>query len=56
MNKAKQENFDVLLERVINLKNNLFGLGNWNKSFLPTTIEDCLSYIKYCKTEYNVIG
>jgi hypothetical protein len=56
MKTQEQQKFDTLLKRVIELKNNLFGFGNWNKSFLPTTIDGCLSYIKYCKTEYNVIG
>ena len=48
MKTQEQQKYDTLLKRVIDLKNNLFGFGNWNKLFLPTTIDGCMSYIKYC--------
>lgn len=53
---TSDKDFSKLLERVISLKDSLFGVGNWKKSYLPKTSEDCLSYIKFCKKEYGVIG
>lgn len=54
--KTNDKDFDKLLKRVISLKDNLFGVGNWSKNLLPTDSEGCLSYIRYCETQYGMIG
>jgi len=54
--KTNNNDFSKLLERVISLKDNLYGVGNWNKKRLPTTSEECISYIRYCKKEFHIIG
>ena len=50
------KDFKRLLERVISLKDNLYGIGNWKKAYLPKNSEECLQYIKYCKKEFHIIG
>jgi hypothetical protein len=54
--KATEKEFQKNLQRVIDLKNNLFGVNNWKKSYLPKDNESCLAYIKYCKHEYGIIA
>lgn len=52
----KEIEFKKLLERVIVLKDNLFGEGNWSKTFLPKNTDGCKFYIKYCYDNYGIIG
>jgi hypothetical protein len=56
ISERKELEFKKLLDRVISLKDNLYGVGNWKKIYLPTNSEDCLSYIRYCKREFHIIG
>jgi hypothetical protein len=52
----KELEFKKLLERVISLKDNLYGIGNWKKIYLPKDADGCLSYIRFCKKEFHIIG
>ena len=54
--KKKQLEFERLLERVILLKDSLYGKNNWSRIYLPKDIEGCKAYIRYCKENYNLIG
>ena len=52
----KQLEFEKLLERVILLKDSLYGENNWSKNLLPKDAEGCRHYIKFCKENYQLIG
>lgn len=52
----KQLEFEKLLERVILLKDSLYGENNWSKNLLPKNAEECRYYIQYCKENYQLIG
>lgn len=58
MNKEELQKAELskLIDRVIVLKNHLYGEGNWKKSLLPRNIGECKTFIKYCNENYGVIG